>query len=124
VYQRDIYLKSDFDHDVNWFELECEHDIFGDGKLILFPTPGHSAGHQSLLVRLDGGSVILVADASYSPRNIGEDVLPALLWSPDAMISSYRRVREVQRRENAKLIFTHDLDYETTTKLAPREHYE
>jgi glyoxylase-like metal-dependent hydrolase (beta-lactamase superfamily II) len=124
VYQRDIYLKSDFDHDVNWFELEGEHDIFGDGKLILFPTPGHSAGHQSLLVRLDGGSVILVADASYSPRNIGEDVLPALLWSPDAMISSYRRVREVQRRENAKLIFTHDLDYETTTKLAPREHYE
>jgi N-acyl homoserine lactone hydrolase len=124
VYQRDVYLKSDFDHDVDWFELEGEHDIFGDGKLVLFPTPGHTAGHQSLLVRLDSGSVILVADASYGPRNMEKRALPSLLWSPDAMVSSWRRIEALQRRERAKLIFTHDLAWEQTMRVAPAEFYE
>jgi N-acyl homoserine lactone hydrolase len=124
VYQREIYLKADFDHDVNWLELEGEHDIFGDGKLVLFPTPGHTAGHQSLLVRLDSGPVILVADASYGPYNIDNDELPGLLWSPDAMVSSWRRIRALARKENARLIFTHDLDYAAKTKVAPEGFYE
>jgi glyoxylase-like metal-dependent hydrolase (beta-lactamase superfamily II) len=124
VYQREIYLKADFDHDVAWKELEGEYDIFGDGRVILFPTPGHSAGHQSMLVRLESRSIILVADAAYGPRNMEENALPSLLWSPDAMVSSWRRIEELQRRENAELIFTHDLDYERRTRLAPGEFYE
>ncbi len=124
VYQREIYLKADFDHDVEWIELEGEHDVFGDGKVVLFPTPGHTAGHQSMLVRLASGNVILVADAAYMPRNMELQVLPALLWSPDAMVSSWRRIEALKRRENAQLIFTHDLDYETETRVAPEEHYE
>jgi N-acyl homoserine lactone hydrolase len=124
VYQRDIYLKADFDHDVEWVEQEGEHDVFGDGRVVLFPTPGHSAGHQSMLVRLESHNVILVADAAYSPRNLEEKVLPALLWSPDAMVSSWRRIEALARRENAELIFTHDLAYEEKTKVAPGESYE
>lgn len=124
VYQREIYLKADFDHDVAWKELEGDHDVFGDGRVVLFPTPGHTAGHQSMLVRLESHNVILVADAAYMPRNMEENVLPALLWSPDAMVSSWRRIEALQRREDAELIFTHDLDYGSKTKVAPEELYE
>ncbi len=124
VYQRAIYVKADFDHDVAWKELEGEYDVFGDGKVVLFPTPGHTAGHQSMLVRLPGRTVILVADAAYLPRNMEENVLPAVVWSPDAMVSSWRIIEDLQRRENAELIFTHDLDYQTKTKIAPDAYYE
>jgi N-acyl homoserine lactone hydrolase len=125
VYQREIYLPADFDHPVEWVELEGELDLFGDGRVVVFPTPGHTAGHQSMLVRLDGGrTLILVADAAYIPRNIEENVLPGIVWSPDAMVSSWRRIRELQRRHAAELIFTHDLEWPRKTLVAPERCYE
>ena len=40
------------------------------------------------------------------------------------MVASWERIEEVQARENAKLIFTHDLDWSSKTRLAPKEWYE
>jgi len=40
-----------------------DHDVFGDGQVILKFTPGHSAGHQSLYVKLaKTDSVVLSGD--------------------------------------------------------------
>ena len=125
IYQREIYISADFDHPVRWNEVVGEYDIFGDGRLILFPTPGHTAGHQSLLVRFgDERAIILVADAAYLPRNLELNVLPGIVWSPDAMVSSWEEIRAKQRRHNAALIFTHDLAWPETTKVAPDAWYE
>lgn len=124
VYQRSIYVTADFDHPVRWKELSGDYDIFGDGRLVLFPTPGHSPGHQSMIVRLEGQTIILVADAAYLPKNIEQRVLPGICWSPDAMVASWERIEEVQHRHRASLIFTHDLGFRDKTKLAPRAWYE
>jgi N-acyl homoserine lactone hydrolase len=41
-------------------------DLFGDGSLVLLPTPGHTPGSMSLLVRRnDGPPVLLVGDLTY-----------------------------------------------------------
>jgi glyoxylase-like metal-dependent hydrolase (beta-lactamase superfamily II) len=41
-------------------------DVFGDGSLMLLPTPGHTAGSMSLLVRRgDGPPLLLVGDLTY-----------------------------------------------------------
>jgi N-acyl homoserine lactone hydrolase len=125
VYQREIYLRPDFDHPVEWVELEGDHDLFEDGRVLIFPTPGHTAGHQSILVRLaDERAVILVADAAYLPRNIEENVLPGIVWSPEAMVRSWQRIRALARRHGADLLFTHDLEWPRKTKVAPQEWYE
>ena len=123
VFQRDFYVRSDFDHPVRWKELAGEFDLFGDGRIVLFPTPGHSIGHQSMLVRLDGRAVILVADAAYSPRSLAERRLPAIVWSPDAMVDSWERIEALRDRHDAELIYTHDLAWQETTRLAPDEWY-
>jgi glyoxylase-like metal-dependent hydrolase (beta-lactamase superfamily II) len=40
-----------------------DHDVFGDGQVILKATPGHTPGHQSLYVRLaKTGGVVLSGD--------------------------------------------------------------
>jgi N-acyl homoserine lactone hydrolase len=125
VYQREIYVRADFDMPVEWVELERDRDLFGDGRILIFPTPGHTAGHQSMLVKLDDGrTVILVADAAYIPRNIEQNVLPGIVWSPDAMVASWRRIRELRDQHGAELIFTHDLDWTTKTRVAPEAWYE
>lgn len=124
VYQRGVYLRPDFDHPLQWKELEGEHDIFGDGRVVIVPTPGHTPGHQSLLVRLEGQPVVLMADASYLLVKMRERLLPAVVWSPDAMVASWERIEELERRYGAQLICTHDLDFREKVRLAPEQWYE
>ena len=83
-------------------------------------TPGHSRGHQSLLVKLDSGrTVFLLADATYLLAKMRERALPGVLWSPDAMVASWERIEALEREHDAMLIATHDLDYRERIKLAP-----
>ena len=43
--------------------LEGDHDVFGDGSVMLLFTPGHTPGHQALFVNLPKtGAVILSGD--------------------------------------------------------------
>jgi N-acyl homoserine lactone hydrolase len=125
VYQQLIYVPGDFEHDLEWRELDGDHDVFGDGRLVALSTPGHSRGHQSLLVRLDSGqTVFLLADATYLLSKMRERALPAVLWSPDAMVASWERIEALEREHDAMLIATHDLDYRERIKLAPDGWYE
>ena len=38
----------DFDHPLDYQMIDGEHDVFGDGTVVLLPTYGHTPGHQSL----------------------------------------------------------------------------
>jgi N-acyl homoserine lactone hydrolase len=124
VYQRGAFIRADFDCVKTWKTIDGEYDVFNDGTLLIFPTPGHTPGHQSLLVRLAGRSVILVGDAAYDRAKMHDRCLPALLWNPDEVINSWERIEEYQRRYDAELIFSHDLDFEKTVRVAPAEWYE
>ncbi len=47
-------------------EFEGIHDVAGDGSMILLPTPGHTAGSMSMLIRQDGWDpILLVGDLTY-----------------------------------------------------------
>ena len=42
------------------------HDLFGDGSLVLLPTPGHTPGSMSLLIRRPGRlPLMMVGDVTY-----------------------------------------------------------
>ena len=45
----------DFDHPLAYRPVDGEHDVFGDGTVVLIPTHGHTPGHQSLRVRAGKG---------------------------------------------------------------------
>lgn len=53
-------------HDASLAPFTAGHDIFGDGTLVLLPTPGHTPGSMSLLVRrADAPPLLLVGDVTY-----------------------------------------------------------
>jgi glyoxylase-like metal-dependent hydrolase (beta-lactamase superfamily II) len=110
--------------ELKWQELDGDHDVFGDGSVMVIPTPGHTRGHQSLLVKLEGQTIFLLADASYLLGKLRSRSLPGVLWSPDAMVASWERIEEIEREENAHLMTTHELDYETSVRMAPDAWYE
>jgi glyoxylase-like metal-dependent hydrolase (beta-lactamase superfamily II) len=125
VYQRLIYVPADFEHDLLWQQLDGDHDVFGDGSVIVISTPGHTRGHQSLMVHLESGrTIILLADAAYLLSKMRDRALPAVVWSPDAMVASWERIETLEREHDALLLATHDLDFRERVRMAPEAWYE
>jgi glyoxylase-like metal-dependent hydrolase (beta-lactamase superfamily II) len=50
--------------------FEGSFDLAGDGALVLLPTPGHTPGHVSLLVRDGDGGFFLGGDVAHSPAEL------------------------------------------------------
>ena len=123
IYQRSIYVPADFDHDVAWRELRGTHDVFGDGRVVLHPTPGHTPGHQSMFVGLDEQPLVLCADAAYTAYTMEKRALPGIVWSADAMVESWDLLDDLVDRHGARLIYTHDPDHRETILTAPGHVY-
>jgi len=105
-----IYVPADWDHGQDVMEIEGEHDLYGDGKLVLFPTYGHTPGHQSLRVRLESGDVVLAADCCYLKRTLEHLHMPSGAYKMDQARSSVMWLREMQA-SGARIFFGHDPEF-------------
>jgi glyoxylase-like metal-dependent hydrolase (beta-lactamase superfamily II) len=110
----------DFEHPLRYQPVDGEHDVFGDGTVVLIPTFGHTPGHQSLLVRPDRASRLLfTADACYTRENMDRDVLPTVVWDDAEMTHSLRRLRELRDRHGARTVYGHDPEQWQSLPRAP-----
>lgn len=124
VYQRDLYNPKDFDHDLRWTTLDGDRDVFGDGKLQIISTPGHTPGHQSIYVEFDGRKpLILMGDATYSISKMRQRRLPAVVWSPDEMVKSWERLEEIERDTGAELSCSHEVAFKEKVPIAPDAYW-
>jgi N-acyl homoserine lactone hydrolase len=112
------YDPKDYDTGHAVRTVSGEHDLFGDGRVVCLPTFGHTPGHQSLRVRLDGGEVVLTGDACYLRRTLEELHLPAIMHDRDAMLASLHRLRAL-RAAGARIFFGHDPEFWAAVPQAP-----
>ena len=105
------------DHN-NVEQVVGDKDVFGDGSVIIVATPGHTLGHQSLLVRLrESGPIILSGDLWYLAEQIPTGEMSAFTEDRSHSLASMDRVRKIAKNLRAKIIVQHDmLDVE---KLQP-----
>jgi len=109
----------DFDHPLDYQLVDGDHDVFGDGTVVLLPTYGHTPGHQSLLVRASkDASVVCASDACYTRENMDRDVLPNILWNPSVMRDSLAALRKLRDR-GAAMFYGHDPAQWEATPRAP-----
>jgi N-acyl homoserine lactone hydrolase len=99
-----VYNPGDFDLGHDRQLLDGEHDLFGDGSVVLVPTPGHTAGHQSLSIE---GRLLLVGDACYCQQALDLDALPPFGHDQDRQREGFAWLREAQA-SGTQLVFSHD----------------
>ena len=97
-----------------------EYDVFGDGSVTIFGTPGHTPGHQSALVRLkERGPVMLSGDVAHFWDNFCCRRVPRMNASEEGTRESMALVERVVEREGAELWINHDWEQSRTIAHAP-----
>jgi N-acyl homoserine lactone hydrolase len=90
-------------------KLTGDYDVFGDGSAMILSTPGHTPGHQSLLVTLrKTGPVLLTGDAVHFKDNWDNRRVPALNADKDQTLASMNRLDETMKALHAQLWINHD----------------
>ncbi len=113
------YADTSWDHPGARFSL-LSGDVELAKGLHLFHTPGHTIGHYSLLVEIEGRRPLLfMADVSYTPAAYAKDQQAGFHWDPVAGVRSIRRIKQLAKEWDAEIFFTHDMDEFNTYKLAP-----
>jgi N-acyl homoserine lactone hydrolase len=105
-----LYDRADFDHGHPVLAIDGEHDLFGDGSVIIFPTYGHTPGHQSARVKLASGDVVLAADCCYLKRSLDERRVSSGDADPDQARATLRRLSEM-RDQGVRIFFGHDGEF-------------
>lgn len=72
------------------------YDCMGDGSMILLPTPGHSPGSMSMLVRSSGiPPLLFVGDLTYELERLHNDQVPGI-GNPEQLKASFAKVRQLE----------------------------
>lgn len=105
-------------------KLDGDHDVFGDGSVVIKRFPGHTPGHQALLVRLPKtGPVLISGDLAHSRENWESRTVPSLNSDAVASHRSIEAAAQLLEAKGAALWIQHDLGQYQGLRLAP-EYYE
>lgn len=86
-----------------------DHDVFGDGSVVMVALPGHTSGNHGLLVRLARkGPVLISGDALHSPEQLTSHAMPPSNVSRSDSLASADRIAGIARDARATLIVQHD----------------
>jgi len=98
--------------------------VFGDGSVTIISTPGHTPGHQSLLVKLPKtGALLLSGDAVHFKSNWDNRGVPAGNTGQEQTKASMNYMAEIMAKEKAALWINHDKAQRDSLKMSP-EFYE
>jgi N-acyl homoserine lactone hydrolase len=101
-------------------KLHGDYDVFGDGSVTIISTPGHTPGHQSLMVRLPKkGTVILSGDIAHFEENWKNRFAPAFNFNHDQSVASMEKVAALLKENDAVLWINHDKAQSETIPHSP-----
>ena len=104
-------------------KLAGDRDVFGDGSVVILSTPGHTPGHQSLLVVLPKtGALVLSGDAVHFRDNWEQRRVPSMNTSREQTLASLERIAGVLAERKATLWINHDKAQSATLRYAPASY--
>ena len=117
-----FYMSNHFRYPLDYWPVEGDLELMPG--LQLLATPGHTIGHQSVMVELPrSGPVILAGDAVYLEENIRRRVPPGNCWSAESSLSSLDKLGRLAEQENAVIMPGHDPDWWQNVRHSPSDYY-
>ena len=118
------YFADDFAGDINWRLQDCEYDLIDGVRAI--ETPGHTAGHMSMLIEMPKGAPILLAgDAADLCENLEQEIAPGLCWQErdDLALESIQKLKSIGVESGAEIWPNHDINFFRSRRPFP-EYYD
>lgn len=104
--------------------LVGDHDVFNDGKLRIVSSPGHTPGHQSLLINLvESGAILLSGDLFHFTKNRVNKRVPALNFDKMMTLQSIENVEGLLNNVQGQIWIQHDYEAISALKHLP-EYYQ
>ncbi|HEY1044593.1 MAG TPA: N-acyl homoserine lactonase family protein [Telluria sp.] len=101
-------------------QLTGDHDVFGDGSVVIKRLTGHTPGHQALFVRLPKtGNVLLSGDLAHFTQNWEKRRVPGFNFDKDRSVQAMDEAAQFMKANRATLWIQHDLEQNATIKHAP-----
>ena len=98
-----------------------EYDVFGDGKVIIKSAPGHTPGHQVLIVKLaHTGNVMLSGDLYHYPEERKLNRVPSFEYNAQETLASRAMIETYLKKTNTQLWIEHDFVANAKLKKAPK----
>ena len=90
-------------------QVAKDKDVFGDGTVVMLDMPGHTAGHHSLLVKLqEKGNVLLTGDQAHFRENYESNGVPTFNFNRADTLASFDRFKQLAKNLNATVVIQHD----------------
>lgn len=102
------YLAADWDQPMPVDAINGQRDVFGDGRIVLLPLPGHTPGSIGALARLErSGTFLLAGDTVGLRETLDTGIIPKNTWNGDALAKSLAEVRHIEST-GATIVCSHD----------------
>lgn len=106
-----------------FYNFDKSEDVFGDGSLVLIPTPGHSFGHLSIYVQCNGYQLLLCGDGLYTLRHLAVEQVRSIslkkAWMEEYIKSAKQIVNLRKLIPNLVIVPGHDPTEYYTNYLKP-----
>jgi glyoxylase-like metal-dependent hydrolase (beta-lactamase superfamily II) len=100
--------------------LDGDHDVFGDGRVRIVSAPGHTPGHQVLLVNLaDYGPVVIGGDLYHFRFNKNNRRVPRFNFSAPQTLASMNKINDLLDETGAEYWIEHELAWFEQLQQAP-----
>lgn len=107
----------------NAVKLTGDHDVFGDGRVVVKRAIGHTPGHQVLFVDLpDTGPLVLSGDLYHFTKNREFKRVPAFNFSQPQTLAAMDEIETFIKEQKATLWIQHDKEQNESIALAPAYH--
>jgi glyoxylase-like metal-dependent hydrolase (beta-lactamase superfamily II) len=103
------YVAADWQLPMPIDAIDAQRDLFGDGRIVLVPVPGHTPGSTGALVALDrSGAFFLASDAVALADILAHDYQARNNWNQEEALRSMAEIRRIAA-QGATVIYGHDL---------------
>jgi glyoxylase-like metal-dependent hydrolase (beta-lactamase superfamily II) len=116
------FIQTNFEklRSAQFVKLNDERDVFGDGSVVIKPAPGHTPGHQVLVVRLPKrGLVVLSGDMVHLQYSWDNNVAPPFNFSVPQSIATIEAMKAYVKQTGAELWINHDPEQQKSLPKAP-----